>query len=157
MKKFSILNSQFSILLLLASLLPSAFCPPAAAQNYIGYSAETLIPGGTNNVAFAATNTYTLTLTLTRQAEVAIQLSFSALGTNTSNIDFKLEPSVDGVTFDTQNTAHTITIAANGTNVVTLVTNRVVGAVGYLRLRSVSNPNATQALTNLSVQYAIKR
>ena len=128
-----------------------------AQGGYSAYGAQTLVAGGTNNVAAATTNSYTGVLTLTRQREVALQISFSSTGTNTSSIVFVLDPSVDGNTYDTANNDYNVTIAANGTNVVPFVTNLTVGAIGYLRLASVENPNGASALTNVSVIYSIKR
>lgn len=142
----------------LAVLFLIAALPSAIAQGYTAYAAQTLIAGGTNNVAAATTNTYTQVLTLTRQREVAVQISFKSTGTNSSTIGFDFLPSVDGTTFDTANAAHSLNFAANGTTTVVVVTNLVAPAgIGYLKLASVRNPNATQAITNLSVIYAVKR
>lgn len=160
-------NSQFSILnvpaLCVAALLTLAFgpldvglLPSARAQGFSAYAPATLVAGGTNIVAAASTNTYG-TLTLTRQEHLALQLSFRCAGTNTSTIQFFLDPSLDGETFDTSNDDYTYTLTGNGTNLITVVTNLPgVNAIGYARLR-VGNPNATVAITNLTVKYAIKR
>jgi hypothetical protein len=159
MKQFSILNSQFSILAL-AAVLVAAFLPPSAsAQGYTGYAAQTILGGGTNNIAPSGSNVYNAVMTLTRQREVAVQVQFSCVGTNLSTLVFHVDPSVDpNVGYDTANDAYDFSIAANGTNQVTYVTNLVaLGGIGYLRLQSVVNPNSATAVTNLTVQYAIKR
>ena len=154
MKTLLVSKFQLALLALAALLLVPA--PRAQAQGFSAYAATTLVAGGTNIVAAASTNTYG-TLTLTRQEHLAIQFTFRATGTNTSGIQFIIDPSLDGETFDTVNDDYIFTAAANGTNLVTVVTNMPdVNAIGYGRLR-VGNPNATVAITNLTVKYAIKR
>lgn len=139
--------------------IPALIVPFAdlAAQGFTGYAAPQLLTGGTNFVAAATTNSYSSALTLTRQREVGIQISFASVGTNSSTIKFNFYPSLDNATIDRANTDYVLSIPANGTNTVTFVTNQVVGAIGYLSFDSIENPNATKALTNVAVNYSIKR
>jgi len=150
------IKNLFRSALLLGAMLTLAL--PAAGQGYNAYAVQTLLTGGTNIVTAASSNVVSGSIiTLTRQREVAIQASFAAVGTNDSTITFWLQPSVDGSTFDTsKNLTHNFTVAANGTSTVNITTNITVGAVGYLRL-AINNPNATMALTNVSVKASIKR
>ena len=61
------------------------------------------------------------------------------------------------MTWKTNDAGYTLTLTANGTSTVTFTTNLTAGAIGYLRLESISNTNAAIALTNLGVLYSIKR
>lgn len=145
---------------LVASLIALAFAaisPPVRAQQFLSYGTQTLLSGGTVNVAAATTNSYAYNLDCKHQDSVGVLLSFTSVGTNSSAIVFRLKPSLDAVTSDNQGTSYDITVAANGTNTVTVCTNIAVGGIGFLMLTAVENPNASKALTNVTFSYSIKK
>jgi len=136
------------------------FCSlPARAQSYSAYSAETLLAGGTNNIAANTTKTYTAgtTIGLKRQREVALSFAFNLTGAASSTHQVLFSSSLDGLTWKTNDAGYTLTLTANGASTVVFTTNLTVGAIGYLRLESIANTNATLAVTNLAVLYSIKR
>lgn len=143
----------------LIALIALAAVSTARAQGYSAYSAEILLSGGTNNIAAAATNTYTTgnVMSLTRQREVGLLFSFNLQSASSSTHTILFSSSVDGTNWKTNDAGYTLSLAANGTSTVLFTTNLTVGAIGYLRLESISNTNAAIALTNLAVLYSIKR
>lgn len=139
---------KFALTLISAALL---FIASAGAQSV------TLISGGTNNVAGVTTNTYNLLIDSTKQENVAVAISFSLSAGGTSNIIFGLQRAHDGTIVDTANTAN-ITIAANGTNPVYVVTNIATAGAPFIRLATVANTNsAPSSVTNLTVKYYVKK
>lgn len=114
-----------------------------------------LLSGGTNNIPAATTNTAT-TYTLGRfpGSQTAISADVKLNGAGTSAVTFIFDRSLDGSNWDT-GTTYTLSITANGTNTVTGITNLTVGGVGYLRLKSLGNANAS-AVTNLTMKYTVK-
>lgn len=146
-------------LILAAALAAALILLPALshAQNFLSYGTQSLLSGGTNNVAAATTNTYSSVVNCHLQENVGVALSFAATGTNTSTIVFRLKPSLDATTTDNVGTAFDISVAANGTNTVSVVTNLSVGAIGYLVHTKVENPNATSAITNVTLSYSLKK
>lgn len=110
--------------------------------------ASTTLNGGTNNIAAATTNTYNSVITLTKYDEVALQPIFQLTGAGTSAVVFRFSKSVDGTNF-IADASRTISVTAAGTTVVSGISNQLVGAVGYLRLDTIENPNAS-AVTNLT-------
>jgi len=123
----------------------------------LGLSAQTyLLSGGTNNVAGPATNTYATMISMEKAESIAIGIQFSSLGTNDSAIKFKLFPSVDGTIIGNYTSNLNFTVPANGTNVVSYVTNIVLSGTRYLHLDSVINPNGSKALTNVYFFYNLK-
>lgn len=141
-----------SILILAAAGLFTA--PEARAQ----YVLKTAL-GGTANVAASTTNTTfattnTTMLEVTRGLDIAIQPYFKLNGTGTSPVVLKFDTSIDNTRWTVA--AQSITITANGTNEVSKVSNFTLGAVGYIRLSQIENPNAS-AITNLTIGYAQKQ
>lgn len=124
---------------------------PAEAQTY---GVNAIVPGGTNNVGNTNTSTYNAVIDCTQRANVALEFKFSLTSTGTSNVIFTLVDSLDGVTASTTQ-PRTITVAANGTNVVDVITNVTVNAIGSLILTTVQNTNSVP-VTNLTVNAALK-
>lgn len=145
--------------LLLTALIALIAALPARAQGYTGYSAEVLVAGGTNNIAGATTNTYSAgnVMTLTRQREVGLSFVFGLTGAATSTHQVLFSSSLDGLNWKTNDAGYSLTLTANGTATTVFNTNLTVGAVGYLRLESFANTNASQAVTNLYILYSVKR
>lgn len=134
------------------TLCALAFVPVVQAQ---GYFPTTALAGGTNNVAATTTNT-SFAVILSSQGRgpyMAVQPSFKLIGAGTSAVVFKFDESVDGTIWDLA--AHTISVTASTTNVVTTLAPITLGAIGYLRLTTIENPNAT-AITNLTLKYVTK-
>lgn len=131
--------------------------PSAEAQQYkltsVNNAGATPINGGTNTVANATTNTYSFTIPLLGQGDVVIQPVFKLTGSGTSAVAFTFDSSADGTNWHTGTLVLSVTAA--GTSTVTAQTNWTVNALGYLRLNTVGNPNAT-TVTNLNVLLATK-
>lgn len=146
----------------LIRLIGIAFCFAmalcASAQSSV-YSAQSLMAAGTNGVGANTTTTYSTSayvVDVRKQKNTAILLSFTCGGTNASTITLTWERSLDGSFYDTTSTfVHTV--AANGTNTVTVGTNITLNGWGYYRLKTIANPNATVGLTNITLQYSIKQ
>lgn len=142
-------------LITIAAILLMAFAwlPNAEAQSYNLPMTE--LNGGTNNVAKATTNaTLNVIMTATRSDAIAIQPIFKLDTNGTEVVVFSFDHSIDGANW--QSAATTLSITANGTNTVTGITNVTLGAVGFVRLRSIENPNTDGAITNLVLRYATK-
>jgi hypothetical protein len=142
-----------SKIILLCSTL--AFCAflvtPARAQGY-GVS---VVLGGTNNVAAATTNSsFATVIPATRATDIAVQPSFKLTGSGTSAVVLKFDESADNANWTAN--AVSISVTAAGTATVSKVSNFALGGIGYLRLSTVENPNAS-AVTNLSITFAQKR
>lgn len=133
-----------------------AFAPIQAEAQV--YGDTTLLSGGTNNVATTATNTYTgKNLILDKRTETGVLLSYRGNAADTGNVTFvfqrAVEKSVADATWST--VVQRVVLAADGTNVVSVVTNLNAGAVGHLRLRYIENA-CTNAITNVVVKYSLK-
>ena len=117
----------------------------------------TELNGGAFQVPANTTSNYTTIVFDTRkQRDVMVEGSFKSTGANTSTITFTLQPSLDGVTFDTTK-VWTWTITAAGTSTALGSTNISTGGAGYIRLASIQNANGSQGLTNILVRYAVKK
>jgi len=140
------------LILAVASLTFSA--PDVQAQNY---GPVTILSCGTNKVAAATTNSYTRAFEMKTASQLSLSASFVCGDTNLSTSVFTFSQSLDNSTWSTVNDV-SFSIACNGTNTVTVNTNYTVGAVGYWRLKSVSNPNTntTSFITNLTVKASFK-
>lgn len=148
MKKIFILS--------LLALVAFAFAPINADAQV--YGDTTLMNGGTNNVATTATNTYTgKNLVMEKRVETGVLLSYAGNAADTGDVTFvfqrAVEQAVANATWST--VEQRVTLAANGTNTVSLVTNINAGAVGHLRLRYIENA-CTNAITNVVVKYSLK-
>ena len=140
---------KFRFLFLLAGLL--AVCAPdARAQQYAVATLST-----TNAYAATSTNAVTdATVNLTKHDLVALEVSFKLTGSGTSAVLFNFHESLDGTAFD-DTAVQALSLTAAGTTTVRAVVPVNVGAVGYLGLRSVGNPNAS-GITNLVIRAATK-
>ena len=117
----------------------------------------TVLDGTTNHVHALTTSNYTTVVFDTRkQKDLTIEGSFKSTGANTSTMTFTLQPSLDGITFDTTK-VWTWTIAATGTSTAVGTTNISTGGAGYVRLASIQNANATYLITNILVRLAFKK
>lgn len=138
---------------LLVFLVLLVLAIPASAQSYNLVS--TALTGGTNNVALTTTNaTFAVTIPAERANNIAVQVTMKMNAAGTTNVVFKFDESLDGTNWETS--AHSLTITPAGTSDVTGVLNVAVGGIGYLRLRTVENPN-TSSITNIVLKYAAKR
>jgi hypothetical protein len=124
--------------------------PAADAQQY-GTTTHTL----TNTIAATTTSTVsTAAYTITKNGEVAVSVSCKLTAAGTDNSQWVFETGVDGSTYD--GPTHTITLANAGTTTVNVTSNVTVGALGYIRLRSIGNPDNDGVLTNAVVKYTVK-
>lgn len=112
----------------------------------------------TYSVAAATTNTTisgsNIVVSVTRGANVAIQPIFKLQGAGTSAVVFLFEESVDMATWAAVGSI-SVSVTASSTNQVTDLSNHSIGALPFLRLAEIRNPNAS-AITNLSIKYSIK-
>jgi hypothetical protein len=135
--------------LLLVALL-ALLAPAARAQQY------TVTTLSTTN-AYAATSTNAVTdanVNLTKHDLVALEVSFKLTGAGTSAVLFNFHESLDGTAYD-DTAVQALSLTAAGTTTVRAIVPVNAGAVGYLGLRSVGNPNAS-GLTNLVIRAATK-
>lgn len=135
-----------TLLSLIVLTIAALLAVPTQAQSYsIGTATITSNSVVTTAIAASATNTTVrASIPATRADNLGLQLSISLAGAGTSAVVAKFDESLDGSNWESS--AHSITATANGTNVVTTVSTIAVGAIGYLRLSSIENPNA-QVLT----------
>lgn len=123
---------------------------PAVAQQY-----ELKSFGAATNYAAETTNSITSAkVTLTKHDLTAVEVSFNLDGSGTSAVVVKVHESLDGTNFD-DTVLQSISLTASGTNTVRAIVPLNVGAVGYLGVRSLENPNAS-GITNLVIRAAIK-
>jgi hypothetical protein len=154
------MKKKLLLVLAMIALLVAVLIPASQAQGYNAYAVQTLVSGGTNTVAVSTASTaYASTvMNLSRQREVPILISVKSDRTNDLTMTFHFDVSVDGSTWFTNHTSpYSVSVAANGTTAVVVATNVVNGGFGYMRLGYVNNLNGTAVLTNLNVQYGIKR
>jgi hypothetical protein len=132
----------------LALLLPTS----ALAQ----YSSVVILNGGTNNVGAAASTNSTYasvsqtaaSFNVPNHATLPVQVSFKLAGSGTTAVVFKFDESIDGSVWVAN--AYSISVTANGTNVVANTGKFTLDGMPYLRLQTIEQPNAT-ALTNLTL------
>jgi len=127
--------------------------PRAAAQQYLS-SPVAGLAAGTNNIPATTTSNYNATIGLTKYGDAALTINFKLTGSGTENVITTVDQSVDGTNWETK-APFLWTNAANGTTLVSVTTNMNVGAVGYLRLKSINNGSA-QAVTNLQFLVTVK-
>jgi hypothetical protein len=142
---------KFQILSLVC-LFALVFAGPDNAQAQ-GYNIQTILSGGTNNIAANTLNTYGTSIPVVRGSTVALQASFKLVGSGTSGVNFLFNRSVDGVIWETN--AITWTIAATATTTNAATTNITIGSTGFLMLNTSTNNNAT-ATTNLLLKAGQK-
>ena len=111
---------------------------------------ETIALTSTNAIAATSTNSSaSVPFSVQAGKDVAIGVRFKGVGADTGNLVLKLSKQVgDAATED--GTFFSWTIAANGTNYVSAVTNLTVNAVPKLSVTYIAN-TSTNALTNVVV------
>lgn len=117
--------------------------------------------GQAAGVIALATNVYD-SVVVTRGQNAALQISFDAPASSTSNLVVRVDTSVDngigGSVAATTNwfpNVYVFAVAAGGVTRQTFVTNVNVGAVGYLRVQ-LCNTNTGGTLTNVVAKIAQK-
>lgn len=146
------MNKKISQLICVAIVAMAAviFTPESQGQYILGS-----VLGGTNNVEAATTNTtFTAVIPATKGLAVAVQPQFKLTDTGTDPVVLKFDTSLDQINWTVA--AQSVTVTADGTNTVSKAANFDLGAVGYIRLSQVENPNAA-AITNLTIKYSQKR
>jgi hypothetical protein len=131
-----------------------AMAPKARAQWGV-YGPNTLTSGSTNDVRALTTNTLNKVMEVTQYKEVGLLLSFKMTGAGTSNVVFRLDESLDGSTWGS-NQRLVFALAGNGTTAVNFITNINTTGIGYLRLTSADNTNASGTFTNVTVVISTK-
>lgn len=143
-----------------------AVATPASAQLY---SVNTIMDGGTNNIAGNAdggtsvVNQYTngsYEITATLFDSVALLVQAKGLSTTNAVIKFYFDQYLDGgYTYSQSNWVGTnqfmFQLIVAGTNTIQSTTNLNIGAVGYLRLNKIENVSSN-AVTNITIKYATK-
>lgn len=125
---------------------------PAKAQNYSIQT--TTLTGGTNNVSATTTNSsLAIVMPVPKSSFIGIQPSFKLTGSGTTAVVFSFDESIDNSVWTSG--TQTLSITPAGTTVVTGIKNFSANGVGFLRLSSIANANAT-AITNLVVKFATK-
>lgn len=136
----------------LSFLVLLALTMSATAQSYSINT--TTLTGGTNNVALTSTNSAVgIVIPVVRANNVAITANFKLTGAGTTAVVFRLDESVDGATWESS--AYSLSVTPAGTSTVVGVGNIAVNGIGYLRLQTIENPNAT-SVTNLVFKYGFK-
>ena len=137
---------------IISALTMLALCSLAAVAQQYGYG--TLLAGGTNSVLGTETRVYTTAAGLTKYEDCTLWVSFKAVSTATGVVDFKLHKSLDGVLWDTTQTA-LFRLTSDGTTLVNGLTNIALGAIGYIKLGSSINTQAVD-LTNITIRVYTK-
>lgn len=130
-----------------------AFAMPAFAQ-FDGPKTLTVpasVAAATTNTTYASSN---WTAVSVNGSKLGVGLTFKLQGAGTSAVVFKFDASLDGASWETA--AYSVTATAAGTTAVTKNGNFDLGALPYVRLSSVENPNAS-AVTNIVIRYGNKR
>lgn len=139
----------------LAGAVAALVALPAAAQTFDGPKNLT-VPA---SVAAASTNTTYASSNWTASAisgsKMGVGVTFKLTGSGSSTVVLKFDASLDGATWETA--AYSVSAAANGTTAVVKNANFDLGALPYVRLSSIENPNASSAVTNLVIRYGNKR
>lgn len=113
---------------------------------------DTMVSGGTNNVAATTTNTYTGPIFEQRTGNLSIGMCLALDGAGTTGVVLKLDRSVDGTNWVAGGAVNRYLLTPAATATVMLATNVSVGAVRFWRVGSVENDNAT-AVTNLIIKF----
>lgn len=145
------LNSVTRLLALIVLVACTFLAAPKAHAQY-----DLNVVSLTTNAIPATTTNSTIrgTIVATHAVDIAVQASFVLGGAGTTAVVLKFDESIDNVNWTAA--AVSISITANGTSSVSKVSNFTIGGIGYLRLSSVENPNAS-AIASLAVKYAQKR
>ena len=130
----------------------------AEAQQYSAVAMGRL----TNTITAAAAETTLIgtTNTATRNESVGLQCSFTATAASTAAITIQIQPSADGIKFNTADAgAFSWTIPANGTTEVVACTNLSeahLGNLGYWKIAYITNAHASVNVTNFVIKVAKK-
>jgi len=141
MKKFLFLITLFAAVMVASAQSPGVY-------TFGGFN------GGTNNVAFSATNSPAKTIAVSDYDNVGIQISLASTNTATGNVIFKFAHSADTSLYETA-PATSITVALDGTNTVTKYTNVSIPSTAALKLTSIENGNLFH-VTNIVVKMRFK-
>lgn len=143
-----------AVSLFVLAFITLAFATSAQAQSYniksIGGSTANS-PASTDNTTWYTTNS--AVITVTKATNLSLQIDQKLQGAGTSAVIYRFGASVDGITY--MSSWLLVTNTAAGTTLVSSTRDVSIGGIGYLRLESINNANAT-ALTNLVVRYATK-
>lgn len=157
MKPFRTITRLLAPILAVVAVVAVAFVPLSAkAQAATDDGALPFI----SNATFAATSTNATwassnyVFAPVRSSAITLQTTLKLTGAGTTAIVLKFDSSVDRVKWATG--THSVTITPAGTSEVTDVENVTIGAIPYLRLSSVENPNSATA-TNVAVKWLGKR
>lgn len=143
--------TRFLAGLFLIAVLGMLFLPVSASAQQ--YSPVTLT--ATNWVPVTSTNSsVNADITINKHDLVALQVAFALQGAGTTACTFAIHESLDGTTYD-DTAVQTLSVTPAGSTTVCGVLPISPGAVGYYRLKTIGNPNAS-AITNLVIKYAFK-
>jgi hypothetical protein len=125
----------------------------ATTANAQVYTVNTL--SVTNTVGSGATITPNVAIpNAGRYDQLSLVATFNTTASNTSGVNFTIQRSLDGTTWETP-AYQTLTVTANGTNLVTGILDFTYGAAGYLRLNTIVNSNSA-VLSNIIIKTATK-
>lgn len=146
------MKNKFSVLLLSACLAAAAF---VATENVEAQNVQTILSGGTNNLAANTLVTYSLPVIAVQKGSiVGLQTQFKLVsGNGITNMTFKFDVSLDNAMWQSNAITWGVPPTAAVTNSVT--TNISVGAWNFIRLNLGTNGNDT-ALTNLILKASQK-
>lgn len=144
------LKSALALIAFAAIALTQSVQAQSYNISYIG-GATANSPASTDNTTWYTTNS--TPIAITKASNVALQVESKLQGAGTSAVIFRFGASADGVTYTSNYLL--VTNTAAGTTLVSSVRDVAVGGIGFLRLESINNANAT-AVTNLFVRYAFK-
>lgn len=142
------------------SLLALVAITITASAQYSSAVSETIMPGGTNNVAATATNDYSgfttgFIIRCKLQSYAGIYVSAKASDASTGTLPLKFAKSYDGTNFETVPSV-TVTLTLTGTNTAKAFSAPQVDGVHSLKLATVGNANAVD-VTNLFIGHLNKR
>jgi hypothetical protein len=139
--------------ILLTCFLGLFACAASAQQ----YAIQTLI--SSQNIPGGATSNYTAVTTavipLTKYDKTTLFGTWKLDGAGTNNVVLTFDRSVDGTNWDTKD-PYVFTVPNTGTTTVNWLTNLTVDTMGYIRLKTIVNGTAGQAMTNLTIKAATK-
>ncbi len=145
------------ITLTLLSLSLGLLLNQSLRAQVVYHGPDTIINGGTNNIAATTTNSYFLRIDAPRSEEFGLLVSAKPITTNIVTLRILLYGSLDGTTYSTLPThqfTYTGTTNVSG-GVVSIVTNITAGGIPYWFLTAGNTEGV--AATNLTVSYGQKR
>lgn len=115
----------------------------------------TIMSGGTNNIAYATTNTPANTFAVSEHDWVAITVSSKASANTTGTLTFRFAESLDSTNYETT-PKHVIPLTLNSASTVTIVTNIPVYGAATLKWASLENACTNGYATNITVNWRVK-